>query len=109
MPFDSDESDNCLWLFPTSVYQEMLDKYDNKTDILTKKDRAFIRRLNNSQPVEIDKAGRIPIPQAYRKEAGLIKDCLVFGLGNLIEIWDMEKYRQYYSDSKDDLFPCRKK
>jgi MraZ protein len=99
-PCDYEE---CLWLFPTSVYQEMLAEYSKNTNILSKKDRDFRRRLFNSQDVEIDKAGRIPIPQTYREFAVLTKDCLVFGQGDYIEIWDKEKYHQYYSESKEDF------
>jgi len=99
-PCDFEE---CLWLFPTSVYQDMLAEYSENTNILSKKDRDFRRRLYNSQEVEIDKAGRIPIPQAYRESVDLNKDCLVFGQGEYIEIWDKEKYIKYYSESKDDF------
>ena len=99
-PCDFEE---CLWLFPTAVYQEMLAEYSKNTNILSKKDRDFRRRLYNSQDVEIDKAGRIPIPQSYRDFAELAKDCLVFGQGEYIEIWDKERYNKYYSESKDDF------
>jgi MraZ protein len=95
--------EDCLWLFPTDVYQDMLAEYSNNTNILSKKDRDFRRRLYNSQSVEIDKAGRIPIPQTYRESATLNKDCLVFGQGEYIEIWDKEKYNKYYSESKEDF------
>jgi len=99
-PCDFEE---CLWLFPTNVYQDMLTEYSDNTNILSKKDRDFRRRLYNSQSVEIDKVGRIPIPQSYREDVGLNKDCLVFGQGEYIEIWDKEKYQQYCSVSKDDF------
>jgi len=99
-PCDFEE---CLWLFPSDVYQEMLAEYSKNTNILSKKDRDFRRRLFNSQDVEIDKVGRIAIPQSYREFAGLTKDCLVFGQDDYIEIWDKEKYQKYYSDSKEDF------
>jgi MraZ protein len=97
------EKDKCLWLFPTSVYQDMLAEYKPNTHILSKKDRDFRRRLFNSQSVEIDKAGRIPIPQVYRESANLTKDCLVLGQGEYIEIWDKEEYDKYFSESKEDF------
>jgi MraZ protein len=95
--------DDCLWLFPANIYQDMLAEYSENTNILSKKDRDFRRRLYNSQDVEIDKAGRIPIPQTYREFAKLTKDCLVMGQGEYIEIWDKEKYQKYYSESRDDF------
>jgi MraZ protein len=95
--------DMCLWLFPANIYQEMLAELSENTSILSKRDRALRRRLFNSQPVEIDKAGRIPIPQVYRDFAGLNKDCLVLGQGDYIEIWDKEEYNKYFSESKEDF------
>jgi len=96
--------DSCLWLFPTSEYTDLLKQYSKNTNLLTKKDRDFRRRLFNSHPIEIDKAGRIPIIQGYRDFAGLTKDCVVLGQGDYIEIWDEERYRKYLSESKEDFF-----
>ena len=38
--------------------------------------------------VELDKQGRINIPQNLRKYANLTKECTVIGVSNRIEIWD---------------------
>jgi len=95
------ENENCLWLFPTTVYNAMVAEYEKETVILSEKDRAFRRRFFDYKPVEIDKAGRIPIPQNYREDAGLTKECVVLGAWDYIEIWDKETYRQYYSESKE--------
>ncbi|MCL2180454.1 MAG: division/cell wall cluster transcriptional repressor MraZ [Treponema sp.] len=96
--------DNCLWLFPTDVYMDLLKKYSANTNMLSKKDRDFRRRIFDSHPLEIDKAGRIPIVQEYREFAGLNKDCVVLGQGDYIEIWDKERYQKNISDSKEDFF-----
>jgi MraZ protein len=96
--------ENCLWLFPTKEYTELLKQYSRNTNLLAKKDRDFRRRLFNSHSIEIDKAGRIPIIQGYREFAGLVKDCIVLGQGDYIEIWDEECYRKYLTESKDDFF-----
>jgi len=96
--------ENCLWVFPTSVYMELLKQYSKNTNLLTKKDRDFRRRIFNSHSIEIDKAGRIPITQGYREFAKLLKDCVVLGQGEYIEIWDAESYRKCLSDSRDDFF-----
>lgn len=98
------EFESCLWLFPTKEYEELLKQYKRNTNLLTKKDRDFRRRIFNSHSIEIDKAGRIPIVQGYRDFAGLTKDCVVLGQGDYIEIWDEEHYRKYLAESKDDFF-----
>ena len=95
--------DNCLWLFPVEEYKAKLKTYQENTNLLSKKDRDFRRRFFNSQEVEIDKAGRIPIFQNYREYAGLNKDCVFLAQGEYIEIWDEERYNTCLEDSKDDF------
>ncbi|MDR0464278.1 MAG: division/cell wall cluster transcriptional repressor MraZ [Treponema sp.] len=95
--------DNCLWLFPTNVYMEQLKQYNMNTSLLSKKDRDFRRRIFDSHPVEIDKAGRIPIIQEYREFAGLDKNCIVLAQGDYIEIWDEERFRKCLADSREDF------
>jgi MraZ protein len=95
------EKEKSLWLFPKNVYEAMLDDYDKNSDILSEKDRVFRRRYFNFKDVEIDKAGRIAIPQEYREFANLSKDCLVCGVGDYIEIWDKETYQKNYSETND--------
>ena len=64
-----------------------------KTLPMTKKDaRKFMRMFfSGAIEVELDKQGRINIPQNLRKYAGLTKECTVIGVSNRIEIWDREK------------------
>ena len=95
------EKEKYLWLFPKNVYEAMLDDYDRNSDILSEKDRVFRRRYFNFKDVEIDKAGRIAIPQEYREFANLSKDCLVCGVGDYIEIWDKETYHKNYAETND--------
>jgi len=95
--------ENCLWVFPTNVYMDLLQQYSKNTNLLSKKDRDFRRRIFNSHSVEIDKAGRIPITQGYREFARLSKDCIVLGQGDYIEIWDEESYQKCLIESKDDF------
>jgi len=97
--------DNCLWLFPTAKWEELVStKIAENTDPFSKKDRSLLRRLiGPSQQVEIDKAGRIPIAQGLREFAGLTKDCMVLGQIDYIEIWDEVSYFKYL-ESTGDVF-----
>jgi len=95
--------DNCLWLHPASEYSELLRDIKDSTNRFSKKDRDIRRRFFNSHCVEIDKAGRIPIPQNYREIAGLSKECMILGQGEYIEVWDEGRYNQYLVDSDDEF------
>jgi len=101
--------DNCLWIFPSNEYTELLKEIQGSTNPLIRDDRGIRRRIFNSHPVEIDKAGRIPIAQTMREFAGLSKECMVLGQGEYIEIWDDEHYRQYLAESDDDYVAASEK
>jgi len=42
--------------------------------------------------VEVDKQGRIVIPQKLREHAGLEKDVMIIGASSRAEIWDKERW-----------------
>ena len=101
--------DNCLWLFPTNEYTDLLKNVQNSTNPLNRDDRLVRRQLFNSLPVEIDKAGRIPVVQAYREFAGLAKDCVVLGQGEYIEIWAQDRYDAFLENSDEDIVAASEK
>jgi MraZ protein len=41
---------------------------------------------------EVDRAGRILIPQAFRETAGLTRDVMIVGTMNRFEIWSKERW-----------------
>ena len=101
--------DNCLWLFPSNEYTELLKNVQISTNPLNRDDRLVRRQLFNSLPVEFDKAGRMPIIQSYREFAGLTRDCVVLGQGEYIEIWAEDRYTQFLETSEDDTVAASEK
>jgi MraZ protein len=55
---------------------------------------AMIRRLyvSGAVEVEIDKVGRLLIPQALRETAGLEREALWAGMGKHLELWSKERF-----------------
>ena len=95
--------ENCLRLYPSASWNEMLNDIMENTETLSAKDRRVRRQLiGSSQEVEIDKAGRIPIPQNYREHAKLSRDCMVLGQVDYIEIWDEPLYKAYKTSGVDE-------
>ena len=101
--------DSCLWLFPSGQYTTLLRDVQSCTNPLNKDDRLVRRQLFNSIPVEIDKAGRIPVIQGYREFAGLSKECVVLGQGEYIEIWAEDRYRQFLLDNDEEYIAASEK
>ena len=61
------------------------------------------RLIAPAQEVEVDKNGRISIPQSLRGCAGLEKDCIILGLGKCFELWDLKQYEKYLKESEPDF------
>ena len=53
--------------------------------------------------MEIDKAGRIAIPQSLREFACLSRDCKILELVNRLEIWDSAQYDAYLKSNEEKL------
>lgn len=95
--------DKCLFAYPMaewSIIEEKLKKLP-----LTKKDaRAFTRFFfSGAVECEVDKQGRINIPQPLRNYAGLDKECVVIGVSNRIEFWASENWEEYFNESEESF------
>ena len=53
--------------------------------------------------IDIDKAGRLAIPQSLREFAGLSRDCKVLEVVNRLEIWDSAQYDSYLKANEEKL------
>jgi MraZ protein len=96
--------DGCLSLYPMTEWNELMERVRNFSAAFSAEFRALRRRLiGPAQDVELDKAGRIPIPQTLREYAELVKDCIVLGQGDFLEIWDAGRYRIYDEQSDKDV------
>ncbi len=96
--------DNCLWVFPPDEWQGISDSLMDAASPFTKKARLLQRRIiAPAQEIEIDKAGRITIPQALKEAVGLRKDCIILGIKKYIEIWDVEEYDRYLAEHENDF------
>jgi MraZ protein len=87
--------DNCLFLYPLNEWEKLAKKLAQLP--LSQADaRGFARiMLAGAMEVEMDKLGRILIPDYLKKYAFLKKKVVVAGLYNRIEIWDERKWKEY--------------
>jgi MraZ protein len=70
------------------------------------KTRLMQRRIiAPAQECEIDKSGRIPVSPTLRESAGikLKEEAVILGIDSYIEIWDVETYNAYLSESEDEF------
>ncbi|MDY0405970.1 division/cell wall cluster transcriptional repressor MraZ [Virgibacillus sp. 179-BFC.A HS] len=95
--------DKCLFVYPLTAWKALEEKL--KKLPLTKKDaRAFTRFFfSGAVECEIDKQGRINIPQPLRKYANLEKECVVIGVSERIELWAKDDWDDYFEDSEESF------
>lgn len=95
--------DKCLFAYPMDEWKLLEEKL--KKLPLTKKDaRAFTRFFfSGAVECEVDKQGRINIPQPLRNYAALDKECTVIGVSNRVEFWANENWESYFNDSEESF------
>jgi len=95
--------DQSLFLYPMDAWKKIEDQL-SALNGLSPEVRQFQRMiLGNSDEVELDQQGRIIISPILRKEAGLLKNVVIAGMLQRIEIWDKEKYESYHAQSSQSL------
>ena len=95
--------DGCLWLYPLKEWEVLADKL-GKLPISQVDARGFARAmLAGASEVELDRLGRVLIPDYLKTYALLQKNVVITGLYNRIEIWDEEKWRAYKSKAEKEV------
>ena len=93
--------DNCLFVYPNEEWRILEEKL--KSLPMTSKDaRAFVRFFfSGATECEMDKTGRISIPQNLREHAQLEKEVVVIGVSNRIEFWSKDNWNNYMSSTAE--------
>ena len=102
-PFDA-----CLHLFPMKAWEE----FEAKIAALPQFEPNVIklRRLYVSAAVEceVDKQGRVLVPNSLRDHAMLQKDVLWAGMGQMVELWAREKWNESQSMTESERVDFRR-
>jgi MraZ protein len=93
--------EKCIWLFSPEEWKRISQDMMLSTSLFHEKARLIQRRIvAPAQEIEIDKSGRIIIPQTLREYAGLKKESIFLGMLKYMEIWDEENYLSYWNDNE---------
>jgi MraZ protein len=96
--------EDCLWLFLPGEWKRVSEKLMASASLSLEKMSLIQHRfIAPAQLVEIDKAGRIAVPQKLREFAGLTRDCTILGIEKYIEIWATDKYDAYWEQNRGKL------
>ena len=95
--------DNCLVLYPLEEWQKVATKLENLPSSASDA-RAFARiMLAGAADVELDKLGRILIPDYLKDYAFLKKNVAINGLSNRIEIWEEARWKEYKEKTEKQI------
>lgn len=87
--------DNCIFLYQMEEWKRIEEKLHalpfTRSDV-----RSFVRFFfSGAAELDIDKQGRILLPNNLREYADIDKDLIVIGVGSRVEIWANHKWIDY--------------
>ena len=92
--------DKCLFIYTMKAWEELASKLGT-LPVGEAGTRSFTRlMLAGAVDVDVDKQGRILIPDYLKEYAGLAKNVVIAGLYNRLEIWDEKKWADYKKNAE---------
>ena len=94
--------DGCLFIYPKVEWDKIIKKYNDLPD--NKNKRQFLRIfLSGATICEYDKQGRINIPEPLITYANLIKDCVIIGVVDRLDVWSRERWEEFIKENEESL------
>ena len=95
--------EECLFIYSKEEWSQIVTKL--KTLPFTKKDaRSYTRVfLSGATETEFDKQGRIKLPLPLTEYATLLKECVIIGVNDRVEIWSKDNWNTFMNKSKEEL------
>ena len=94
--------DKTISVYTEESWKKINEKLANLS-ITKEAERKFSRfMLSGAIEVELDKQGRIRIPDFLREYAGLGKKIVWTGLGDKAEIWSEERWKEYIQSTVEE-------
>ena len=99
--------ENCLYAFSRESWEKVVSKLE-ELPMTNMKVRNFNRFfLAGASNLEADKLGRVLVSSALREYALLDKEVVWVGVGNRMEIWDVDKWKEnsdkFSGDTEDSI------
>lgn len=94
--------DKCLWVYPINEWEKLAEKISNLP--ITQKDSRNFSRLILAGAVDlnIDKLGRINLPNYLKEYSGINKKVIITGMYNRIELWPEEAWNKFKKEMEDN-------
>lgn len=85
--------ERCLQAFPRPTWERLRERVSGLS--LGSEESRLLRRLlfSGAADVEVDRQGRILVPQNLREYAGLGEQVVLAGMDTFFEVWSSERWR----------------
>ena len=95
--------ENCLFVYSEENWAKITNKLNSLP--FTKKDARTFNRffMSGATNVELDKQGRVNISKPLIDYATLLKDCVIIGTGDRLEVWSQESWESFFDSTKDSM------
>lgn len=91
----------CLVLYPLSVWNRMVDAIKERTNPFDRRGREILRRfLAESESLSLDSDGRVLIPRRYLDVADITSEVRFIGMDDTIEIWNRQTITDKLADQE---------
>jgi MraZ protein len=92
--------DNCLFVYPVAQWKVLEEKI-KELPTAHADTRAFVRMFfSGAVEAELDKQGRVVIPQHLREHAKIDRDVYVIGISTKVEVWAKETWENYSTQAQ---------
>ena len=95
--------DKCLFVYPEKEWHNLLEKLDGQSFTQSKERRMKRFLLSGAAVCEIDKQGRVNVPQRLWDYAGVDKNAVIIGLSTRLEIWNETLWDEYQESLDSDF------
>jgi len=93
--------DRCLMVMTEAYFNQVYERI-NSINLAEPKARLLRRMiLSNAYPVEVDKIGRILVPQNLRTFIGLDSEAILAGQGEYFEVWNPAAWNEQMIQIQD--------
>ena len=95
--------DKCLTIYTMEEWQVFMDKLDQLPTSNPNSRRVRRHFHSSAAECDIDKQGRLTIPQELREYAGIDKELVTIGSNKTIEVWSMEYWEEQLNPETGEL------
>jgi MraZ protein len=87
--------DGVLYLYSQKTYDQNLPELEPRLDVNEEVRNLKRLRFAMAQDLELDKLGRVLIPENVQKWCGLKREVAILGVDDHIEIWDRDRWQAF--------------